>query len=243
MRYLVFQHLAVEHPGSFRDLWRDAGIAWDVVDFGAGDRVPDLDPYDALVVMGGPMDVWQEEANPWLAPEKAAIRRWVQELRRPYLGFCLGHQLLGTALGGTVGLAATSEVGPGTIRLTEAGRADPLLAGLPAEVPVFQWHSAEVSAPPQGATVLATGDACAVQAMRVGPHAWGLQFHIELTAATVPEWAGIPEYDRSLTEIFGPGAMGRMEADVARRLPGYEATAAQLHLNFARAVEGRLAVA
>ena len=79
MRILVFQHVAVEHPGIFREFWRDNGDAWCTVELDAGQLIPDLDDFDLLVAMGGPMDVWQEDRYSWLGPEKAAIRHWVRE--------------------------------------------------------------------------------------------------------------------------------------------------------------------
>jgi GMP synthase-like glutamine amidotransferase len=89
MRNLVFQHLSVEHPGIFRDFWTKSGDSWHAVELDEGDRIPPLEDFDLLVVMGGPMDVWQEDLHPWLFAEKAAIRRWVKDLGRPYLGICL----------------------------------------------------------------------------------------------------------------------------------------------------------
>ncbi len=100
MRILVFQHIECEHPGMFRNYFAELGVEWAVVELDQGQPIPNLNPYDALWVMGGPMDVWDVEEHPWLIQEKEAIRLWVKELKRPYLGLCLGHQLLADALGG-----------------------------------------------------------------------------------------------------------------------------------------------
>jgi GMP synthase-like glutamine amidotransferase len=92
MRLLVFQHIDCEHPGIFRQFLKEDAVSWDAVALDRGDPIPPLQDYDALWVMGGPMDVWDIEDYPWLTSEKQAIRRWVRELRRPLLGICLGHQ-------------------------------------------------------------------------------------------------------------------------------------------------------
>ena len=104
MKFLVFQHIACEHPGIFRHMLDQANIGWDAIELDEGQDIPPLEGYDALWVMGGPMDVWDEGSCPWLVPEKAAIRRWVTEIKKPYLGVCLGHQLLADALGGECAL-------------------------------------------------------------------------------------------------------------------------------------------
>lgn len=232
MRFLVFQHVDIEHPGIFREFWREAGIEWDAVELDAGEPIPDLTRYRALVVMGGPMDVWQEAEHPWLLPEKAAIRRFVGELQRPYLGICLGHQLLAAALGGRVGLGTTPEVGLGTVALNEAGLADPLFAGFANPVETFQWHSAEVQQLPPDAVVLAGNEACAVQAMRVGRLAYGVQYHVEITAETVPQWRELPAYAASLDAALGPQRAARLADDTAARLPAFAQAAKRLNDNF-----------
>lgn len=231
MKILVLQHLEVEHPGVFRDFFREDGVDWRSVELDQGEPIPDLEPFDAMFVMGGPQDVWQEDEHPWLKTEKTAIRRFVNDLERPYLGICLGHQLLADALGGRVE-PGVPEVGALTISMTEEGRRDPLLAGVPDPAEVLQWHGAAVKELPPGAVSLARSDVCEVQAFRYGRRAYGLQSHVEATRETVSDWAAIPEYARALDAALGPGMVGRLGADVAQRLPAYTSVARTIYTNF-----------
>lgn len=232
MKILVLQHLAVEHPGVFRDFLREDGLDWHTVELDEGEPIPDLEPYDVMMVMGGPQDTWQEDEFPWLKAEKAAIRRFVADMGRPYLGMCLGHQLLADAFGGRVGPGAKPEVGALTITQTEAGRRDPMFKGVPDPIEVLQWHGAEVKALPEGAVQLARSDVCEVQAFRYGPRAYGLQCHVEATKETVDNWVAVPEYARALEATLGPGSVQRLEADVAARLPIYSSVARTFYENF-----------
>lgn len=238
MKILVFQHLRVEHSGIFAEFWREAGHSEHIVELDEGEAIPDLDGFDMLAVMGGPMDVWQEEAHTWLKPEKAAIRRWVRELGRPYLGICLGHQLLANALGGKVELMKAPEVGLATVELTEAGRADRLFAGVEPAIETLQWHGAEVSGLPEGGEVLAANAACPIQAMRVGHKAYGFQYHMEITDRTVGDWSQIPEYAASLEQALGADEAGRLAQTVAPHLPIFRATARRINDNFFAAISG-----
>jgi len=231
MRILVFQHLAIEHPGVFRQFWREDGYHPTTVEMDEGEPIPALENFDLLVVMGGPQDVWQEDRFPWLVQEKAAIRRWVAEMEKPYLGICLGHQLLASALDGKVGKMATPEVGLVPVTLTQQGLSDPVLAGFPETVESFHWHGAEVIEPPMGATVLASSASCAVQAMRWGKHAYGFQYHCEIEPSTVDDWGQIPAYKASLIKALGEEGAARLAGDVLSRLPGFRASALQLNRN------------
>jgi GMP synthase-like glutamine amidotransferase len=240
MHVLVFQHISCEHPGIFRDFLKADGGSWDAVELDAGERVPAFDKYDALWVMGGPMDVWQEDEHPWLVPEKRAIRDWVSA-GRPFLGVCLGHQLLADAMGGRVGPGTAPEVGIMQVDLTDAGKTDPLFAGLSSPAQCLQWHGAAVLEAPPGATVLASSPVCPVQAIHVGDCAYGLQYHVEATADTVPEWGCVPEYEASLEAAMGEGALRRFEDATAQALPTLNAAARTLYDNFAGIVRASAA--
>ncbi len=229
MKILIFQHLACETAGIFTELWTADGHELHVIALDEGDPIPALESYDLLAVMGGPMDVWQDAEHPWLIAEKAAIKHWVQTLNRPYFGICLGHQLLAVALGGAALPMPRPEVGLTQISQTGAGRSDPIFAGLPAEMTTLQWHGVAVTTLPPDAVVLACNPACAVQAMRVGRHAYGVQYHLEILPSTVADWQRIPEYRAALHATIGTQAAERLESEVAPHLPEFRRIAAQIH--------------
>ena len=232
MRLLVFQHIACEHPGILRQFLAEDGVDWVAVELDEGEAIPKLDDFDALWVMGGPMDVWEVEAHPWLTEEKRAIRYWVSELQRPFLGFCLGHQLLADALGGTCGPQVPAEIGICAIDLTQEGCADRLFTGLPARQQCLQWHSVQVTRPPEGSMVLAKSDLCGVQALRVGARAWSMQYHVEIEPDTVSNWAAIPAYRQALEKAMGPDALSKMERDADANMQDFSRNARQIYNNF-----------
>jgi GMP synthase-like glutamine amidotransferase len=233
VRFLVFQHLAIEHPGIFRRYFGERGIAWDTVELDRGEAIPDnLTNYDALAVFGGPMDVWEEHLHPWLVAEKAAIRRWVQELKRPYLGICLGHQLLAASLGGVVAKMRSPEVGIVDIDLTEASANDPLLKGVPIRPRVLQWHGAEVSVLPRGGVILARNTQCAIQSFRIGEHAYGIQFHVEIEPDTVRNWKDVPEYATALAQLLGPDGGTLLEQSAQEEMSRLNEMASTVCENF-----------
>lgn len=230
-RALAFQHMDDEPPGLFGEFLADRGASLDVVMLHRGEAIPSLASYDFLLVMGGAMDVWETEAHPWLVDEKRAIREWAINRNRPYLGICLGQQLLAEALDGEVGLAKAAEVGVGHVGLTPLGKRHPLTAGLDHRLPVMQWHHAEVTRLPDGAEVLASSAVTPVQIMSVGGSMLGTQFHAELTPALVERWAHIPQYLAWLEAALGPGAYERVRLRALPLMPAMRANAERLFNN------------
>ena len=238
MKLLVFQHVDCEHPGSLRDYLKEDDIEWDAVELDEGEEIPDLNNYDMLWVMGGPMDVWDVAENPWLIPEKQAIRTWVQEMKKPYLGMCLGHQLLADALGGTCGPARPPEIGILKVELTDAANDDAVFGSLPKRQKCLQWHSVEVAQEPEGAVILASSPECRNQAMRVGANAWSTQYHVEVEPDTIINWGAIPEYKQALEESLGEGAYDRIKAEGDAAMDEFRSSSRQLYTNFMNAVRG-----
>jgi GMP synthase-like glutamine amidotransferase len=240
MNILVFQHVASEHPGSFRDVMAARGYRMHQVELDEGEAIPPLDGFDILLVMGGPMDVWEEDKFPWLATEKAAIRAWVSA-GRPYLGMCLGHQLLAEAMGGQTRLmTAPPEVGMSQVQQLP-GAPDPIFKNVPALCTCFQWHGAEVVKLPPGARQLATSPGCAIQGFALGRNAYGLQFHMELTETTAAEWGGLPEYAAALERVKGPGALPKLQAEVDAQFTELRTNAHRIFANFLDIAESVLA--
>lgn len=177
-QFLVFQHGPWERPGQLLlQTAEELGIRLKIVKVWQ-QPIPRLAPYDGLIVLGGSPNVDQERLYPFLLPEKSAIRESIAE-DRPYLGFCLGHQLLADALGAKVGSNVRPSVGFVQGFLTSAGREHPAFRALPKNLTLYKWHGQTViTPPPRHIEVLATSADCQVEAISVEnrPHLLGLQF-------------------------------------------------------------------
>jgi len=209
---LVLQHIACEPPGVFEDVLRERGLILRRVELDEGEPLPEsLDGVDAIVAMGGPMSVNDETEHPWLAAEKALIAAAVRS-GVPFWGSCLGVQLLASSLGAEVRRGSTPEVGVLPVHAAAAAADDPVFSGLAWPRPTLQWHQDTFDLP-DGAVLLATSPAYPHQAFRVGPVAYGVQFHLEVDAAMADEWATVPAYVASADATLGAGGLDRLLGD------------------------------
>ena len=193
--FLVFQHVEGEGLGLLESLLLEEGWAAEVIRMDQDPSFPsDLSGYSGLLVLGGPMSANDEDRLPWIREEIRLLRQAL-DLELPVLGICLGAQLLARAAGARVYPGQRREIGWHLLRLTPEGLQDPVLGPLGPERLVFQWHG-ETFDLPEGATLLAGSALYPHQAFRMGSKAYGLQFHLEVTAAMVAEW--VSDYDEEL---------------------------------------------
>jgi GMP synthase-like glutamine amidotransferase len=230
MRLLVLQHIACEHPGVFSEVIRERAADAVAVELDAGEALPDWREFDGVVAMGGPMGAGDESEHPWLTAEKRLVREAV-EGGRPFLGVCLGVQVLAAALGAPVYAAERAEVGLLEVELTEQGREDPLFAGLDERLVSLQWHG-DTFELPEGAVHLARSEQVPNQAFRAGERAYGVQFHLEVTAEMAREWAAVPAYRDSLAATLGAERGAAFIAEVERRAEEMHPVARRLFANW-----------
>ncbi len=201
-KILVFQHVPYEPLGTLDPLLKEAGFRIRYVNFGRDPHQrPSLEKYEALIVLGGPMNAHQIDTYPNLVTEVEVIREAV-EAGMSVLGICLGAQLLAKALGGQVARNEEREIGWCEVELTEAGQSDPVISGFAKTQMVFQWHEDGIALP-AGVEILATSPASPVQAFRYGEQAYGFQFHLEVNASLVERWLTVPANQPMLAAEVG----------------------------------------
>ena len=185
MRLHVLQHVPFEGLGHIDSWIRRRGHRLTLSRLYEGAKLPDPEAFDRLVILGGPMNIHEEAAYPWLVEEKALIKAALAA-GKSAVGICLGAQLLADGLGSRVYAGSPREIGWFPVRLTAAGQRTALTEGLPAVTTVFHWHGDTFDLPP-GAVHLFESEACANQAFLLDNRILGLQFHLESTPETVQQ--------------------------------------------------------
>jgi len=214
MNILILQHIKIEDPGFIKDLMIKDAAKLTTIELDEGEKIPDdLSKFDGMFCMGGPMDTFMEDQYPWLVEEKKKIKEFVVDLKKPYLGFCLGCQLLGEVIGGKVVKSKPPEIGIMDINFTKEKKDDHLFSQFPNKIKSLQWHSYEVQGLDENkeVTLLASSPITKYQIFKYQDHAYGIQFHIEIKDTTVNEWGCVPEYEKALEEQLGKGALKKFD--------------------------------
>jgi len=232
---IVLQHISIEDPGYIKDLMIEDKINLTTIELDEGEKIPqDLSKYDAMFCMGGPMDTWMEKDFPWLIEEKKKIKEFVVDLKKPYLGFCLGCQLLGEVVGGSVVKSKNPEIGMLNINFLDNKKSDLLFNQFPDQIKSLQWHSYEVQElnNKEDITLLASSPETKYQIFKYQKHAYGIQFHIEIKDTTVGEWGCVPEYKSALEKQLGEGALEKFDLDAQNNISNMNKYSKILYENF-----------
>ena len=240
MEVIVLQHIKIEDPGYIKDLMLNDGVNLTTIELDEGEKIPNnLSKFDAMFCMGGPMDTYMEDQYPWLIEERKKIREFVVTLKKPYLGFCLGCQLLGEAVGGQVVKSSPSEIGMMEINFSDKKNNDSLFSSFPNKIKSLQWHSYEVNnlESNKDVTILASSPITKYQIFKYQNHAYGIQFHIEIKDTTVNEWGCVPEYKSALEEQLGEGALVKFDKEAKSNMSEMNKYSKILYTNFKKIIK------
>ncbi|MBF0487507.1 MAG: type 1 glutamine amidotransferase [Nitrospirae bacterium] len=215
MSVLIIKNIDSEGPGTIEDYIKEKSIAYRIVDINR-EPVPDVDGFDTLVIMGGPMSV--NDGDDYLRREEDLVRRFIDNERK-VLGICLGSQMIAKALGAKVYKGPAPEIGWYSIAASGAGMADEAFSRLAvadtSELMVFHWHG-ETFDLPEGAVRLASNALYPNQAFKYGTGVYAFQFHIEVNREMVYDWMKEERLDmerlRTQTEEIYPSYSGRARA-------------------------------
>ena len=240
MKIIILQHIKIEDPGYIKDLMIEDGAELTTIELDEGEKIPqDLSTYDAMFCMGGPMDTWMEKNYPWLIEEKKRIKEFVVELKKPYLGFCLGCQLLGEIIGGKVVKSKNPEIGMLNINFSENKNDDLLFSEFSEKITSLQWHSYEVQDLDNNddVTLIASSPETKYQIFKYKSHAYGIQFHIEVKKTTVGEWGCVPEYKSALEKELGEGALEKFDKEAKINMTSMNNYSEILYQNFKKLIK------
>ena len=236
---IILQHIPIETPGYILDLMKKDNFNLTTIELDQGEKIPnDLSFFDAMFCMGGPMDTWMEEQYPWLIEEKNKIKEYVLNYKKPYLGFCLGCQLLGEVLGGKVIKSNPPEIGIMDINMAEDRNTDKLFCEYPSKIKALQWHSYEVIELEKisDVKILGSSPTTKYQIFKYMDHAYGIQFHIEIKKNTVSQWSCVPEYEKALEDTLGKDSLKLFDQNAKYYMKAMNSSAEILYKNFKKII-------
>ncbi len=232
---IILQHIDIETPGYILDLMNEDNFNLTTIELDQGEKIPsNLNQFDGMLCMGGPMDTWMEKEYPWLIEEKNKIKEFVVNLEKPYLGFCLGCQLLGEILGGNVVKSTPPEIGILDILMDSRYSNDHLFGEFNSFFKALQWHSYEVQGLENNnnVTLLGSSPTTKYQIFKYKNHAYGIQFHIEIKNNTVSQWGCVPEYKKALEDSLGKDALKKFDVKTQENMKLMNFNAENLYKNF-----------
>lgn len=227
---LFIKHIDIEGPGIIADFLEDNKLSYSVIDLSQGDKVPKLEKdFRAVICLGGPMNVYEEEKYRFLKDEDILLKRIVEK-EVPFLGICLGAQLIAKATGAKVTKNPEKEIGWYKIVLNDNGLKDDLFRDFPEVFKVFQWHG-DTFGIPHGGKRLAFSELCQNQVLKYGRNIYGIQFHVEVTKDMIIQWADA--YNEELESLRGiVSDKQKMLEDYANLEKDYMKQAERFYVNF-----------
>jgi GMP synthase-like glutamine amidotransferase len=229
MNVLIAQHVNSEGPGLIEPCLKNGNIPYRVLNLEKECVFPRVDDWSHIVLLGGPMNVYEEDRYPFLRKEDLFIKESIQRGRN-LLGICLGAQLIVKALGARVFKAPVKEIGWYDMHLTGEGSRDPLFSHFPETFPVFQWHEDTFDIPKAG-KLIATSDPVEHQGFRYGENAYGLQFHLEVTGEMIQEWIEIYEEEFKGSSLH-PYSKAEILSKTEKTMAAYTKTGSSFLANF-----------
>ncbi len=231
MSVLIIKHIEIEGPGLIEDCLKQEKIPYQILNLNPNIRLPKPDSFTHIVILGGPMNVYEEDRYPFLKDEDLFIKEAIQR-GKSILGICLGAQLIAKALGAKIFKAPVREIGWYDVSLTEIGSQDPLFSHFPKTFSVFQWHE-DTFEIPNGGKLIVTSTAIPHQAFRYGENAYGLQFHLEVTEEMICEW--VKTYEEEFeSQQSSPSSKAEILIETETKIETYTRRGMEFLQNFSR---------
>tara|TARA_B100000700_G_C14813210_1_gene746190 strand:- start:58 stop:795 length:738 start_codon:yes stop_codon:yes gene_type:complete len=220
-KIIVLQHIELEGLALLEKLLIRNKCKIDIVKLFRKEEVPlNLKIYDMMIVLGGPMDVWMTKSYPWLKKEKEIIKKFAIDMEKPFIGICLGCQLLGEVLDFKINKSIKPEIGFYDVSLTEESNTDKLFKNFPKKFKAFHWHNNEVANIRNCSKIKVLGSSKITngQIFRYKNNAYGIQFHLEIEKNTINSWLLNKNYKDGLLRIYGKSKINELKEEQKKYL-------------------------
>ena len=220
-KIIVLQHIELEGLALLEKLFIKKKCEIHVIKLFQKEEVPlNLKVYDMMIVLGGPMDVWMTKSYTWLKKEKDVIKKFAIDMEKPFIGICLGCQLLGEVLGFRINKSIKPEIGFYDVNLTQESHTDKLFKNFPKRFKAFHWHNNEVASIRNSSKIKVLGSSKFTkgQIFRYKHNAYGIQFHLEIEKNTIKSWLLNKNYKNGLLQIYGKSKINELKEEQKKYL-------------------------